>query len=62
MRVAIYGVRYRILDSGEELTEWFCTLAARDLALEAARAHRGPNRSYPYGVIRSPIQNDRKAV
>jgi hypothetical protein len=59
---AIYGVRYRILDTQEELTEWFTTLAARDLALAAARAYRGPNRTYPYGVVRSPVRAQRKAV
>lgn len=49
----IYGVRCRMLDTQQELTEWFCTIEARDLHLEAMRAHRGPNRSNPYGVVRS---------
>lgn len=49
----IYGVRYRMLDTQQELTEWFCSIEARDLHLEATRAHRGPNRSNPYGVVRS---------
>ncbi len=50
----MYGVRCRHLDSGRELTEWFADITARDIALEATRAHRGPNLSYPYGVVRSP--------